>query len=571
VRIARLPGRPIRLFASLFYLVIRHGNAYMIDARFERVRRIHAALAALTAALLFDGLQAAAQGPPPRGQSPGGSSPAPVASAPAGQPAAAAPGLYGLTGKEQVVDVRVEGVPEKELHHVVRYIRTHEGRPFDRLTVEADVKRLLASKRFATAEPSYQRVGANGLIVIFRVVERPTIQYVNYVGNTIKARHLNKKTNLKVGDPLDAFAVDEGRRNLLEYYQEKGFVKASAFVVEGAKPGDRGVVYLINEGVKQRIWNVEFENNTIASDGRLKTQIGSKPPLLYLFKGEYDPAKIDEDVQKLTDYYRSLGFFKARVGRELIFSESQKWITLRFVIDEGPRYSVRNISFQGEKNLTAETLSKNMKLTAGQPFDRGKLDRDVNAMQDIYGGDGYVFARVEPDPRLLEDSSQLDVVYRIEEGDRYAVGDINVKIVGDNPHTRRNTILNRVSLHPGDVFDLRQVRASERRLKGSNLFANQNPADEPKITWDTPDFGESGRLAEKPDNAGKARGQSPDNVGPAFGRKVASPNVRGAGAPRPSWSAPTGASPRSGPPAGPRSPARPPRDNLSSRGAGGSP
>ncbi len=488
----------------------------MVGARLGLPVWVRATLVGLGLTLAYSGNSAQAQGPSGAGISAGGLSPAagPEPGLPASVPT---PGLTGLTGKEQVVDVRVEGVDEKDLHRVVKYIRTHEGRPFDRLTVEGDVKRLLNSKRFAAAEPSYQRTGDNGVIVIFRVVERPTIKYVKYVGNTVRQRHLAKKSNLKEGDPLDAYAVEEGRRNLQEYYQEKGFNKASVYTIEGSKPGDRGVIFLINEGVKQKIWKTEFQNNTIASDGRLKTQISSKPPILYLFKGELDREKIDEDVRKLTDYYRALGFFKARVGRELIYSESQKWVTLRFIIDEGPRYSVRKISFVGEKRFKPEDLGKGLELKEQQFFDKGKLDHDVTVMQDMYGGDGYVFAVVEAEPRFIEDSNELDLVYKIEEGDRYAVGAVNVKIVGDNPHTRRNTILNRVSLHPGDILDTRELRASERRLKASNLFANQTPAEEPKITFERPDLNLQGiqNVVDNPDAAAKPRGQSPDNIGPA--------------------------------------------------------
>jgi len=305
---------------------------------------------------------------------------------------------------------------------------------------------------------------------------------------------------------------------LQEYYQEKGYNKVSVHIIEGSKPKDRGVVYLINEGVKQKIWRVEFQNNTIATDGRLKTQISSKPPILYLFKGELDREKIDEDVRKLTDYYRALGFFRARVGRELIYSESQKWVTLRFIIDEGPRYKVRNISFIGDKRFKGEELAKGSHLKETEFFDKTKLDHDVSMMQDMYGGDGYVFAVVEAQPRFDPDANELDLVYQIEEGERYAVGAVNVKIVGDNPHTRRNTILNRVSLHPGDILDIRELRASERRLKASNLFANQSPAEEPKITFERPDLGLD-RLVENPDAPNKPRGQSPDDVGPAAVRR----------------------------------------------------
>ena len=63
------------------------------------------------------------------------------------------------------------------------------------------------------------------------------------------------------------------------------------------------------------MWTVNFIGNSIASGDRLKTQIQSKPPFLYLFKGELDRKQVDEDVERLTAYYRGLGFFRARIGR----------------------------------------------------------------------------------------------------------------------------------------------------------------------------------------------------------------------------------------------------------------
>jgi len=43
-------------------------------------------------------------------------------------------------------------------------------------------------------------------------------------------------------------------------------------------------------------------------------------------------------------------------GRELDYDESGKWLTLRFVIDEGPRYVVRNVSVLGNEKFDTETL-----------------------------------------------------------------------------------------------------------------------------------------------------------------------------------------------------------------------
>jgi outer membrane protein insertion porin family len=425
------------------------------------------------------------------------------------------PGLMGVTGQQIVVKVVIDP-PLKEVpeHVVQRNIKTMADRPFDVQTVEEDVRRLKKSKLFGAVDVTYQRVGENGILVRYLLIERPTIKYLKFYGQQkVRERTLKKQSGLKAGDPWDPSIVDDARTKLDEYYRDKGFNKASVKILEGRGKNDRGVVFLINEGQKQKVAKVEFEGNSIASDSRLKTQIQSKPPLLYLFKGEVDRQKIEEDVGRLYDYYRTLGFFQARIARELVFNRDQNWLTVRFIIDEGPRYKVSKISFIGQKVLTADYLRENLKLNEGQFFDKTKLDRDVTAITDKYGVRGYVFAVVQPEQQLSREPSQIDqidLVYQIAEGRPCVVSRVDVKIAGDNPHTRRNTILNRVSLHPGDVLSTRELRDSERRLKASSLFKNK-PGEEPRITFDRPDLNDADAgLVEKPRAPGGFRGQSPD-------------------------------------------------------------
>ena len=107
---------------------------------------------------------------------------------------------------------------------------------------------------------------------------------------------------------------------------------------------------------------------------------------------------------------------------------------------------------------------------AGQDFEQAKMAGDTEWLKLLYGSRGHVFADIKAEPRLLEKPGELDLVYRIEEGDRFRVGKIIVHIGGDNPHTRIQTALNRFSLRPGDIVDIREIRASERRLQASGIF-----------------------------------------------------------------------------------------------------
>ena len=245
---------------------------------------------------------------------------------------------------------------------------------------------------------------------------------------------------------------------------------------------------MVNEGPRQRIYWVNFVGNQFVSGARLKTIIQTHPPYFYLFAGEVDRKQIDEDVAKLTAYYRGFGYFHARVGRELEFNEKQNWLTITFVIDEGPRYSVCNVSFLGNKKIENSRLAEKLKLLSGQYFDQNQQNIDLQKLRDEYGGDGYVFAKVEADNRFLEEPGKLNIVYNVEEGSRYRVGRINIEIKGENPHTQIMTVLNRLSFKPGDIVDTREFMASERRLKSAQLYKVEPQKNiEPKIVYSPPE------------------------------------------------------------------------------------
>ncbi len=131
---------------------------------------------------------------------------------------------------------------------------------------------------------------------------------------------------------------------------------------------------------------------------------------------------------------------------------------------------------------------RKLKLQRGAFFNQSQMNSDVARLQDKYGGIGYVFADVKAENKFLDEPGKLDLVYNITEGDRYRVGRINVEIKGDNPHTQITTVLNRLSLKPGDIVDMRELRDSERRLKASMLFVvDPSKGTPPKIVYSPPD------------------------------------------------------------------------------------
>jgi len=418
------------------------------------------------------------------------------------------------SSSENVVEVRVVGNSRVDLKKILAQIRTRTGRPFDPELIEEDVRRLYKTGWFVTVRPQTQQA-AGGRVVIFDLLERPILQYVKYVGNQkiVKSR-LEKEADIKAGDAMNLFAVEEARRRIEEYYHGHGFPGARVTIYEGNRASDLGVVFLINEGEKQRVWHTEFIGNTIVGDSRLKTQVRSKPGILWFINGEVNRDEIDEDVERLTAYYRSLGFFRARVGRYLEFNDGQNWLTLTFVIDEGPRYAIRNVAFVGNTRFSSDELARAMNLQPGVYFNQADMQHDVATIRDKYGGIGYIFADVKADPRFDEEPGQLDLVYQVREGYRCRVGKIIPRIEGEFPHTKITTVLNRMSIKPGDIIDIRELRASERRLQASGLFeVNPQSGVAPKIVFSPPDAADL--EVQQARHEDRFRGQSPAPVGHA--------------------------------------------------------
>ncbi|MEM8678319.1 MAG: POTRA domain-containing protein [Planctomycetota bacterium] len=412
---------------------------------------------------------------------------------------------FGPQERIPVKDVKFEGLERVPQGRVETMVQTRPQRVYDPQVVQDDVRRLIQSRLFRDVRTFRQKMD-DGIIITFQLFERPLVQHVKFAGNDrLKDKALIKEVGFKKGDPLNRFAVEEGQRRLERLYEDKGFQGTSITIREGTAPTDIGVTYEIREGVVTRLTSTTFEGNNIASDARLKTLIDNKPGIVWLIGGKLSEDGLAQDIDKLTAYYRNLGFFRASIRHEVAYNEERTWAKLKFLIDEGPRYRVRSIQIQGNQQFETDRLLAKMETQEGDFVSLSRMQRDLSVLRDEYGSRGFIFADIEAKPRFDEQPGQLDIVYDITEGQQYRVGRIFVNIDGQQSHTRRNVVLNRLSIQPGDLVDVREIRKSERRLGQSQLFEiNPTQGTPPKIVVKPPE--DETQVAGAP----VTRGQSPD-------------------------------------------------------------
>ena len=391
--------------------------------------------------------------------------------------------LEGIEKDEQQQHLQYDGLPVASIEfkgnsfltgeRLYGTIKTRVDRSFDTTIVQEDVRSLYGTGLIRDVRLLVKR-SKTGLHLTFEIFERPTIATVRFIGNRMYLdKKLTKETDLKAGDALDLFSIEDATRKIEELYHDNGFPKAHVSVLEGLKPGERDVVFYISEGPREKIAAIEVVGNDphLAQDARLLTLFQSKARLSnWIIGGDYIPSKVESDMEKLVAYYRNLGYFQATVGRQVDYDSSGHWVTLRFIINEGPRYRITNVRIDGNHHVSTESLSKLVSTSIGDYFLRGELNNDLESIRDLYGKLGYIYSKVSTDIRFRETPGELEIVFAVDEGEQFKIGEIDVHISGISPHTKNSVVLNRLSIIPGDLASNQEMRSSERRLRHSSLF-----------------------------------------------------------------------------------------------------
>jgi outer membrane protein insertion porin family len=382
------------------------------------------------------------------------------------------------TGDSVVVDVTVTGNKNISTEKIFQQLQTRKDRFYDYETVLADIRRLNDMGSFEHVTFRLEEV-PGGMKVRFEVRERETISKVVYHGNrALNDRELSSRAGIMANDPMSEFSIESARRRLVDYYLEEGFNQVAIKTVRGAGTDSQVVIFRINEGPKERIAAVHVEGGTIVTAARLQKIVKSRGPfggLLRHINNTADLGKIDQDVKVLESYYHNLGFLTATVGRRIEYDKSGKWITVTFVVNEGARYKVNDIRIIGNQYIETASLMNLLELKAGDMFDGTLMRRDVSEVIYAYGSLGFIYGEVAPQTVMRDEANLVDLVYTIQEGDRWKIRNINVNIDGE-PHLMKDTtLLNQIDLVEGEFINRRTLELNRRRIERQSLL-EVNPA-----------------------------------------------------------------------------------------------
>jgi len=215
-------------------------------------------------------------------------------------------------------------------------------------------------------------------------------------------------------------------KNLVSYYREKGFFDCR---VDFALDKDLVAKTVsmkaeIHEGPEYEAsisGNHEFFDYTIRKE------------LVFLKEGNQGERGLRKSIKNIQQLYLKAGYTQAdiEVRKETVQVHGLTVHKMDFIVDEGPRTLIENISFEGNQAFDAEKLQKQINLRSRRFFSKGvyarkTLEEDFMALKTFYLRNGFLDASIESKEIFSQDKTSVRLVFSIHEGGRTTISSIRI-------------------------------------------------------------------------------------------------------------------------------------------------
>lgn len=363
--------------------------------------------------------------------------------------------------------IEVRGLQAISEGYIRRLIKTREEQPFSRRQVEEDVRELLRSRKFLAAFAT-TAVEEGQAVVVYSVQEKPTLATVELIGNKRFTDAQLYEVTPAAGAVMDRYEINRSRDDIVQKYKQKGYYYVDVQIDERALETEGRLIYRITEGPRVKVRNLRYEGNRTLSPRRLGTRVETKTYWWVFRTGALDEDQAQRDALALLKLYRDEGFLDARVGHRLDFDPIERSdVDLVFVIEEGPRYRLHEIAFEGNTVFSDDRLRSVMTLVPGRIARDEVLQEDMKRVRDLYGEIGYVAAGVNTRYDFLDEPGVVRLRYILDEGPQSRFGRITIR---GNRQTKDEVVRRELRFYPGELYNTVEARKAEQRLRETGLF-----------------------------------------------------------------------------------------------------
>ena len=374
-----------------------------------------------------------------------------------------------LSPLEVIAEIRVEGNTRIEDEAILRVITSKPGDEYQPKRLSDDLKAVYNMGYFDDI-----RIDAadspEGKIVTFHVVEKQTIKYIEFKGNSaIKTDKLMENVDIHAGSILNIFDIKKNIQAIELQYKEKNYQSVKVtYETEDVGNNQVQLIFVIEEGNKIRIKQIVIKGNESYSDKKLKKLMKSSEKGFFSWltsSGDYKEDMVDRDVYIIESFYKNHGYIHAKVASSV--ETRGDWIYLTIKIEEGPRYEIGTVDIDGDLIVAKQLLMSMLRITKERYYNQDVLREDMLAITDLYADFGYANADAYPRTRTHEDEKRVDITFHIEKGEPVTIERIDIS---GNTKTRDKVIRRELRVREGGLYSGSALNRSVKNLNRLDYF-----------------------------------------------------------------------------------------------------
>jgi outer membrane protein insertion porin family len=393
-------------------------------------------------------------------------------------------GGVALAARIKEIEVEQRGMGRSDKAYVLAHVRAEAGREFSGVLAAQDVKRLLETGQFSTADVRVEESGGGEVRVIYavqpkmRLLERPRIEGVE----AFRKSKVRKWLALDDGDLVDDQAAGVALRAVIQEYRRKQYWTATgawAFEVVDEARGLVRLTFTFDEGTRSYVNDIRVEGSDEVSRGDLREALKRPSPLnpwRWIVKKKYDRFELGEVEANVRRLYMNQGFMDVDVSVSVDEDTDAAGATAVVRVREGERYRFGAVRLEGITLFPVEQLRAQLVVREGELASLDAIEATASRLELFYGDRGYLNAGARP--TLLPDRERLtvDVTFRLREGELVKIRNI---VIRGNSRTRDKVIRRELLVYPGEIYNQSKVQRSERRLGNLGFFDKVRVLPEP--------------------------------------------------------------------------------------------
>jgi outer membrane protein insertion porin family len=296
---------------------------------------------------------------------------------------------------------------------------------------------------------------------------------------------LKKEIPIYQENAVDDDLLNEGKRNLLNYLQARGFYDATVNFERQAAPDVLRVVYRIDPGAAHKLAFIQVSGNKYFSADMLRQRLQIRAAGRLFSQGRFSSALLKNDVASLEALYVSNGFRDAKIDTNVEddYQGSSNKLAVRIHVDEGPQTLVATFQISGNQKISSKAFP-DLRTAAGQPYSEVNLSRDRESVLNYYFNHGFSNAALEigVQPSAGEPNRE-EVTFNIQEGEQFFVHRV---MVAGLEHTRNYVVQREILSRVAQPLSQQDLLDTQTRLYDLGIFnqvdtAVQNPGgDDPQ-------------------------------------------------------------------------------------------